>query len=120
MSAKVVMMSVSGQTIYTIIQSTSLEPFLQGLLKKVFKTVVVKDYYFEADDFKDEKIVEVTVKSCWYKRQTKYKYTVACKAIIDGKEKVLLYHKMLHPVKANSLREQIMSSRALNLKYWVE
>ncbi len=119
MSAKVVKLSVAGQMVQIIVSSAHLDMFLNGLLKKVFKTAIVSDYCFEAGGSGDE-VVSADIKSCWYKRQTKYKYTIVCKATIEGRERTLLYHKMLHPSKASAVRDQVPSSDKLNLTYWTE
>jgi hypothetical protein len=120
MSAKVVKLSVAGQWIQIIVSSSHLEYLLNGLLKKVFKTAIISDYFVETCKEDEDEVVDVEIKTCWYRQQTKYKSTVVCKAVIDSKPVVLLYHKMLHPSKASDLRKQVMTATKLNLKYWVE
>jgi hypothetical protein len=120
MSAKVVKLSVVGQQVQVIVSSANLELFLGCLLKKIFRTATVSDYFVDTCREDEDKIVDVQVKSCWYKRQTKFKYTVVCKAIVNSRPTVLLYHKMLHPIKANALRKQVLTATKLNLKYWTE
>lgn len=136
--AKAVYFTIAGKEINVIVHKDYYGLFLEGLLRKVFRTVrtedvdwpdakaiydkakadLVKEGFVGSNNQTTTRDQEVKIVSVWYKSLSKDCTVLVAKALFGSEIKTVVHNNTFTPGKAHTMAKTIKQVGSINLNHW--